>query len=303
MNDRKRPYFGITLSGLELPGERTFATHTAAALELQRQTGFNAVEIWMDGISNAPVNFWPEDYDEHRLAEMAAFLAHFDTFGVHLPFAFSDYTAINPTVARAAADQIALGIDAAVTLGASYCVAHARFRNLGHVSEEENFRRYAEAFRAFAERAAAGGATFCVETCEFLDSPDKFLRMIELTDHPNCKLTLDAGKFMVYASANFGREGAKDKMDWTDGCRNMLAWLDEHADLIGSTHLWDYEKYPGAGSRILPGNGLCDIRGVVARLIAGGYAGSFNLETSGSFEQEKKAILTLKGYIETAERQ
>ena len=105
---------------------------------------------------------------------------------------------------------------------------------------------------------------------------------------------------MVYASEKFLHPEAPD---WSDGTPNMLAWLSEHAGLIGSNHLWDYEQAPRRGGRILPGNGLCDIRAVVRELAASGYAGSYNLETSGSYEQERAAVVTLKGYLDEAAAQ
>lgn len=277
----KAPYFGITLHGIKEEGTSTFESLTGAALRLQGQTGFNAVEIWMDGVGKSPCCIWPEQYDAALLKKMRAFLSHFEYKGVHLPFACSDYTSINPYVARLAKEQVLLAIKLAGKLGADYCVGHARFNYLSQVSEDEAFRRYAAVWREFADLAAEGGVRYCLETCEFIDTPAKFSRAYRETNHPNFRLTLDAGKVVWYTKGNEG----------------LFDWLDREAlPFVGSTHLWDYD--PSGGSRrILPGNGRCDIRGVVSRLLASGYAGSYNLETGGTFEEEKTAILTLKGYL------
>lgn len=304
MADSAAPYYGITLSGLNVGDGATLEKALDAALRLKDETGFNAVEVWMDGVGRHPTRFWPEQYDDALTDRMRAFCENFACVGVHLPFAYSDYTCINPPVAAAARQQILLAIDQAGALGAAYCVGHARFANLNRVTEDENLRLYADAARQFADRAGRfatgpGGRAmrYCMETCEFLDSPEKMVRIVAEAGHPDFRLTLDAGKMMVYASRKFTDPSAAD---YADGTPAMLAWLDEHAGLIGSTHLWDYEASPGRGGRILPGNGLCDIAAVVGKLVAAAYDGSYNLETSGDFQAEKTAIETLRRYLDAA---
>ncbi len=293
---RRPVYFGITLSGLNAGKGVSFASFAKTALKLRDETGFNAAEIWMDG-GGHPSAFWPEQYDNGLTKKVKAFLSHFDFFGVHLPFSCSDFTSINPAVARTATEQILLAIRISGRLGARYLVGHARFGFHGRFDTEEGIRRYAEEARSFCDLAARYGMIYCMETCEYLDAPWKMARIAEEVDHPAFRLTLDAGKMMVYASRKFRDPRAKD---YLDGTPKMLAWLRQHGRLIGSTHLWDYEISPGKGDRILPGNGLCDVKAVVRALAKCGYEGSYNLETSGTYREEKTAINTLKGYIDEA---
>jgi len=296
--------FGITLHGLLIGEPRTFETITEAALRLRAETGMNAVEIWMDCVSGRPCDFWPEQYDDRLIEQMSAFLSHFDCFGVHLPFASSDYACGNPVVSAAAAGQIALGVDVSAALGARYVVGHARHPIIGLSGDDEQLRRYAEVLRPLCDRAAAAGILYCLETCEFLGSSQRMLGMVAAVAHPAFRLCLDSGKMMMYLSRQWldvpGDRWAEG--DWADASPNMLAWLEQHGHLIGSTHLWDYQIKPGEGGRILPGNGLCDVRGVVRRLVACGYPGSYNLETAGTYEQERTAVLTLKQYLLEARR-
>jgi sugar phosphate isomerase/epimerase len=289
-------HYGVTISGIrtDAPG---FDTTAEAALCLRDETGMNAVELWMDRAGGVACNFWPEEYTGTVKKRVGRFLSHFDAFGVHLPFACSDYASLNPTIARAATDQILLGIRTAGELGASYTVGHARFNFLGRLSQEEGIARYAEVVREFCDEAARFKMVLCLETCEYLDSAEKMLSIVDAVDHPAFRLTLDAGKMMVYLSDKFRNP---DAPDWSDGTPKMLDWLEKYAELVGSTHLWDYEIEPRKGGRILPGNGLCDIAAVVDRLVNGGYRGTYNLETNGTYEQEKTAVLTLKRYLEQA---
>ena len=43
-----------------------------------------------------------------------------------------------------------------------------------------------------------------------------------------------------------------------------------------------------------------DVKGFVRHLIRKGFSGVFNLETSGSYDEQKRAILTLAEYVRSA---
>ncbi len=280
----KKIYYGMTVNNLIVPGAKSFDEVSAAVFRAQDETGFNAAELWMDRVCREPGVYYPEEYTPALIRQMKGFLSRFEWRGVHLPFAHSDYTSINPVVAKAAKDQLLLGLQISAELGAHYCVGHARFQNCNIVPLDENFRRYGDVLREFSTLARKSGIRYCVETCEFLDTIEKMDRLVREVNHPSFGLTLDAGKVVTYA----GNEG-------------LFKLMDMSAGHIGSTHLWDFETpVARGGRRILPGSGACDLKGVVKKLVKQGYSGSYNLETGGSYDEQKLAVITLKGFIDEA---
>jgi len=279
------PYIGATLHGLGLAKPETTESVTEGFLRLRDETPLNSVEIWMAPEHKVrPACFWPEDYTRQRKRAMRAFLAHFPYCGVHLPFLFNNYIAPNPAIAGPARDLDAQADLLAGELGCQYAVAHAEWDNRGFVSEDENFKRYRDVFRDFASLAEQNGLLFCVETCFFIGHRARTVRMVREVDHPNFRITLDAGKAMLNND---------------ESNENVHRLIDKIGGHIGSTHLYDYPNETDY-SRVLPGCGRVDIRGFVAHLWKKGYRGVFNLETGAAYEEQKQAILTLARYTDEA---
>lgn len=279
------PLVGLTMSTLGRPEPNTFETVTDGFLRLQQETGLASIEIWMAVEHNRrPHVFWPEAYTPELKSKMKGFLDHFPYHGVHLPFLFNNYIAPNPVIAKAALAQLELGIDVAGELGNRYAVMHAEWDNRGFVSEDDNFARYRDALGRLAERAKRAGLLLCIETCFFIGHRDRAARMIREVNHPNLRITLDAGKAM--RNNDFSNE-------------NVHKLIEEIGEHIGSTHLYDYPSKTDT-SRVLPGCGYVDVQSLVEHLWNKGYRGVFSMETGGDYEMQKRAILTLQGYVKSA---
>ena len=284
---RHSPLIGVTLHGLGLAEPETAESAMEGFLRLRDETPLNSVEIWMAPEHKVrPACFWPEAYTEERTRMMRGFLEHFPYCGVHLPFLFNNYIAPNPAIAGPACEQLRLGIKIASELGCKYAVVHAEWDNRGFVSEDDNFKRYRDVFRDFASLAEQSGLLFCVETCFFIGPRERACRMVREVDHPNFRITLDAGKAMLNND---------------ESNQNVHRLIDEIGKHIGSTHLYDYPDETDF-SRVLPGCGRVDVRGFVAHLWEKGYRGVFSLETSAAYAEQKQAILTLARYADEAVR-
>lgn len=280
-----QPLIGLTLGGLGLDSPETEQSVLEGFLRLRQETPLNAVEFWMAPEHRPrPGVYWPEDYSPPRRELMAGFLRHFEWCGVHLPFLFNNYIAPNPAVARPARRQLELGIEIAGGLGARYCVVHAEWDNRGFLTPEQNLQRYVEVFGTLCDLAAKSGMLFCVETCFFAQTPDVIEQLIAGVARENYGVTLDAGKAMLNNGGNAG----------------LHRLIERVGERIRGTHLYDYPA-EGDYRRILPGGGVVDIPGVVARLRRLDYAGSYHLETGGDYDQQKAAILALHALVKQAQ--
>jgi hydroxypyruvate isomerase len=117
-----------------------------------------------------------------------------------------------------------------------------------------------DALRAFAPQAAARGLRILIEPINAVDhpgylapSPQAAAELIEEAGSDALGLLLD-----VYHVARAGGD--------------PLEAIDRHGDLIGHVQIADF---PGRGQ---PGTGSLDVRGILERLDASGYAGAVGLE-------------------------
>lgn len=271
--------FGFTLGLVQDNENEPLEMVLDKALRVREETGCNAVEIWLERGPKCVTgcNMYPEEYDDAIFGKMQDFLSHFDYKGVHLPFIHNSYICPNPTVAQAARGQLNRGIELAGSLGCSYGVAHGRFREFPNISTEEIWSRFMDAFREFADFAQNHQMTFCAETCELLNSPERFHKVFADVDHPAFKLTLDAPKALHYCLSNPALLEYIRK-----ACLN---------DEIGSTHLYDVK----APSGLVPeGETGIDFDGVLASLWESRYRGNYNLEGGRGYEEVKSSLDRIK---------
>jgi hydroxypyruvate isomerase len=228
-------------------GERPYLERVGAA----RRAGFRWIETT-----------WPEPAERERLP---ALLAEHDVGVVLLNCSAGDIERgergfVNDPARREQAErEFVEAADFAQRLGTrqlNLLVGRA-LPGVSHLRQRE---AVIDALRAFAPQAAARGLRLLIEPVNSVDhpgylapTPQEAVELIEEAGSDALGLLLD-----VYHVVRGGGD--------------PLEAIDRYGDLIGHVQIADF---PGRGQ---PGSGTLDLRGILERLDASGYAGAVGLE-------------------------
>ncbi len=258
--------FGISLSSL---GSNELEPQLERALQLKQRHGLDHVEVSMTNLTGDPSILWPWDYSERTIRLMRDFLGHFESSGVHLPFAYIFLTCPNPRIRAEGIRQMEQGIDVSAELKLDYTVTHTKTgpREPGEMELEVD--RFAEVFAGLAERAERHNLVFTVENGSDVGMHlDHVARIVKAVDRPGLAITFDTGH------ANF--------LDATRAYGSHAGFIREEGRLIRNLHIHD--NHTRTDEHLPMGRGNIDFAGVLAALVEMDYGGAFTLEYMGDLE-------------------
>jgi len=183
-------------------------------------------------------------------------------------------------------DFLNRAIDIAATLG-SDCVSFWSGRLRDDADEEAVFARLVEALRPVVEHAASRGMRlgFEPEPGMFIDTMDRFDRLLERIDAPHFGLTLDIGHLHC------------------QGETPLAAHIARHAPRLLNVHIEDMRA--GVHEHLMFGEGEIDFPAAIGALARVGFAGGLHVELSRHShmapEAARRALEFLRPLMETAE--
>ena len=177
-------------------------------------------------------------------------------------------------------EEILLGVDFAVKLGAPRVATH-----VGFLPENMNDPQYLDviaALRYIVKACKNKGVAFLFETGQ--ETPVTLLRVIEELDSENVGINMDTANLILYGKANSADA------------------ITVFGKYVMDTHIKD-GFYPTdgkhLGKEVKVGDGLANIPEVVKRLRAVNYTGNYIIEREIKGEQQEKDIVETLAYLRT----
>lgn len=229
---------GVSFGGWRI-GSLPAALERAGAL--QERAGLQSVELWMERHHDANgASLWPWEFDDHVVQAVTPLLAAFPWKGVHLPFAFTNFAALNPRLREASLAQVELALDVCGALGVTYAVTHARYGTLGLRPAEEERALFRDAFTRLGRRAQQRGVVLTIENGDVLHRLPDLVAVVAPLEELGVGITLDTGHANLRDSAgSFG---------------SPAGFIRARGPLVQNVHCqdnrgeWDEHLPPGQGS-------------------------------------------------------